>query len=803
MVRTIQCTPHAGLPKVWLGFGELGERQLELQAKQDAYFKQILPDIKFVHRDDKANCWDLHREVLFRQAKWFPQKFKDQSVCEFILPMIVRLEQVPKILHFLYTGDYSVQVKDLRHYTVQENPQACVNCPQLAKLLSIHLDMFRTAGYLGMTDLQALAFVRYRALLDAAPVSVLRHSIRQVYSQERICPPAHRSNGYPFLVMNSCDYRPQMVLPAVLRWCGYYRLNPEWISINGRPRHYGEQQFTQLRQMLPEFDRHLVRGLFLDTINRTVPMVLFRGESRGVRCVDMMDRPEVLSMKPDTRRSNYQYSNFLQPLPFGNTKAVSVSMDSDSEMLDSPEDIQDAIPTELERQSSVGPNRRVTRSMTKQKTPLATNSKSRIRKQQRKAPQVAFTYPVHVPTLEDLNADDAREKFSTKIDLENMNWSEFLNFPVSPVQIQEYEEAMASKGLQTTETQNQITGFLANDTTMDVQAFNGDSGSDDSLWNSPTLTAPELILSEGLLRDIDTILLEGTQLSQSIAVNVTDSTQQTTEVIHPPQAGNPAPFDPSSTSVNALLGEVADFEAHTSDKHTRDTQDINLHDWLNGDAVTETEGNTPTDLSIPGIDLLNFPIIDQDVAPEWTNTEDVTIFRAQLPEREKISWEDEGNIERPTGPEPLRQSPDFDRFEQEFWDSTMRYGLVWVPAGMTYSEYAVDLLAQILEKVENDTLTASPEALTAIILQVFFELDLTIEVQNLISALPAHLAFENRALPGGGYRVDEDVDLTEALQDSHSSSSEPSETLSEQIEGLTDADRAMHGSDSGSLEDSE
>jgi hypothetical protein len=255
--------------------------------------------------------------------------------------------------------------------------------------------------------------------------------------------------------------------------------------------------------------------------------------------------------------------------------------------------------------------------------------------------------------------------------------------------------------------------------------------------------------------------------------------------------------------VNALLGEVADFEAHTSDKHTRDTQDINLHDWLNGDAVTETEGNTPTDLSIPGIDLLNFPIIDQDVAPEWTNTEDVTIFRAQLPEREKISWEDEGNIERPTGPEPLRQSPDFDRFEQEFWDSTMRYGLVWVPAGMTYSEYAVDLLAQILEKVENDTLTASPEALTAIILQVFFELDLTIEVQNLISALPAHLAFENRALPGGGYRVDEDVDLTEALQDSHSSSSEPSETLSEQIEGLTDADRAMHGSDSGSLEDSE
>ncbi|KAJ6034270.1 hypothetical protein N7499_001479 [Penicillium canescens] len=702
MVRTIQCTPHAGLPKVWLGFGEIGDRQTELQVKQDEYFETITPDIRFVHRDDRVSYWDLHRDVLFRQAKWFPFKYQDQNISEFLLPSIVRLEQVPKLRHFLYTGDYSVQKEDLRHYSVQEDPRACLNCPQLAKLLSIHLDMLRTAGFLGMEDLQALAFVRFRTLLDAAPVSVLRHAIRQVYNQDRMCSVTHHSNGYPMLAMNSCDYRPQLVLPAVLRWCGYYRLHPEWTSVKGRPKHYGEQQFTQLRQRLREFDVHLTRGLFLDTIDMKVPMVFLGCDSRAVRCVDLTDRPEILSMKSNTRRANYQYSTFLQPLPFESPKDEQELVESDSEMPDSPEDIQEVIPTALprgqKRQHSVDSNRRQTRSMTNTRLALATNTWSPIAKRQRKAAKNVVRFPVdehytpaqatpfvaltdmndlssattlrtyqfnfsapvvsdsiltHVQTLEELSANADQQKPSASIDLEKINWEEYMDAPLTLAEMSEFDLALISEGLQTTETQTP--SVPANDFDIELQNLTSDpikaNYGLDSLFNSPTGATPAAVTdSDSSFNDTEAMVLEGMESSQSIGTDITVSAQQTIEATQSPQAHNSALFDTSTSSVNTLLNGIADLEAQVFDTTITDSQDVDLHEWLNPEILAEPEANTSADLAIPGVDFTNFPFLKQQVASEWKSTDEVTIFRVEASEPEKIPYKYEGDLNRPTGP---------------------------------------------------------------------------------------------------------------------------------------------------------
>ncbi|KAJ5775061.1 uncharacterized protein N7511_000072 [Penicillium nucicola] len=722
MVRIIQCAPHAGLPKVWLGFGEIGDRQFQLQAKQDAYFDHVAPNIRFVHRNDQVSYWYLHRDVLFRQAKWFPWKYKDPAIREFVLPPIVRLEQIPKILQFLYTGDYSVERDDLRRYQLGESPQGCVNCPQMATLLAIHSDMVQTAGFLGMQELQALAFVRFRTLLDAAPVMVLRHAICHVYDHGRICPATHHSNGFPMLVMGECDYRPQLILPAVLRWCGYYRLHPKWTSVNGRPKHYGEQQFTQLRQRIPEFDSHLTRGLFLDTIAATAPTMILHGETRPIRCVDPTNRPEIMSMKSNPRRSNYQYATFLQPLPFENPEyeQEKTMVDSDTEMSDSPEDEdEDDAYTEKHKQAPVS-NRRVTRSMVKttnmtsMSSAVSANTRSRITKRQQQSTHSAVQRPKHsTPAQAPTSIVQTSINDSQLVATQQQSQ---LNYPAAApdanhsFQIQALEGILADTALQNI------------DTTMDL---NTESWVD--YLNAPLTEADLALANEGL---------------------------QTTE---------------SQTSVHA---------------------NVEFNEWVNPEALAAPEANMSFDELINGIDLEDFPLFPQSVAPEWTSTDDVTIFRMHAEERDKISWEDEGDLERPTGPEAPVQSSGFDEFEETFWNNTNRHGLRYIPAGMTPYQHCVDLLCQVLEKVEENNITIRPEAMVNYLLVCFPDVDLFEEVQNLIDALPEEYKFSNMA-----QRIP-----TNAEQESPTRESELSLTLTEQIEALTDADRAEFGSAAGSLD---
>jgi hypothetical protein len=422
------------------------------------------------------------------------------------------------------------------------------------------------------------------------------------------------------------------------------------------------------------------------------------------------------------------------------------------------------------------------------------------------APVVSDSDLIYVPTLEDLNANAYQQEPSAFIDLEKINWEEYLNAPLTSAELSESDQALTSEGLQITETQTQTPSFPANDFDIELQKLNSDAvkvnDGLDTLFNSPTGATPAgATHSDSLFNDIEAMVLDGMESSQFVGTDITDSTQQTIEVAQSPQAENSALFDTSSPSVNTLLNEITDLEAQVSGTIITDSQDVDLHEWLNPEVLAEPEANTLADLAIPGVDLTNFPILNQQVASEWKNTDEVTIFRAEAPEREKIPYEYEGDLNRPTGPEPLRQSPGFDDFEQEFWDSTTRHGLVFIPAGMTRREYAVDRLGRILEMTEEDMLTATPEAMANHILLVFPELDLSVEVQNLIDALPVEWAFTNLALSGDG--LQRFFEMDQNLQNSGSEYPNSLGGLSDHVEALTDAERAMHGSDSGSLEDIE
>lgn len=230
-----------------------------------------------------------------------------------ILPALVSYEQIPSLIHFFYTGDYSVSANDLSLYPVPPSPDDCVTCPQICQLLRVHLAMFQTALLLRITDLQALAFRRFRELMDTATAFALKSAVRAVYTRR---PVPDGTNSFQITGLKEVtDYRPELVLPAILRYCGYRRLNPVRSARGRRRTKFGEAEFAELRQLSADFNRHMTRGLWLDTLDIVVPTIQFPGDSAAIRSI----HPYMDSHPPpreNPRRSNYQYVTYLQPHPF-------------------------------------------------------------------------------------------------------------------------------------------------------------------------------------------------------------------------------------------------------------------------------------------------------------------------------------------------------------------------------------------------------------------------------------------------------------------------------------------------------
>jgi hypothetical protein len=255
-------------------------------------------------------------DVIRKSTRWIDWRIhKTGDKQRLVLPDLVRLEQVDSLLNFFYTGDYSVDEADLDYYSIRPCPGGCVTCPQICQLLRVHLSMFQTALLLRITDLQAIAFRRFRDLMDTAPAFVLQYAVHAVYSRKPI---PDGSNSYEITGLKSVtDYRPELVLPAVLRYCGYYRMNPQQITRHGKKvRVFGEAEFAELCQNSPKFGGDLALGIWLDTIDITVPTIKFPGNSEPIRSIHPYMQMSLPPQVADRKRSNYQYVTYLQPLPF-------------------------------------------------------------------------------------------------------------------------------------------------------------------------------------------------------------------------------------------------------------------------------------------------------------------------------------------------------------------------------------------------------------------------------------------------------------------------------------------------------
>ncbi|KAJ5146528.1 uncharacterized protein N7515_001092 [Penicillium bovifimosum] len=309
------CPAHAGLPRVWLGWGELGNRKAQLERTRKEYLTTHAPDFILLHPDSRRKSWGVHLDVIRQSTPWFDHRIDvTRNRQTMILPDLVRYEQIPSLLHFFYTGDYSVDEDDMSYYSAPPCNYGCVTCPQICQLLRVHLAMFQTALLLRITDLQALAFRRFRDLMDSAPIYVLRFAVHAVYSRRPI---PDRTDFSITGLKSITDYRPELVLPAILRYCGYYRLNPARVRSRSRaPKERGEEEFADLRRRCPKFDAHMSKGLWLDMIDITVPTILFPGQSEPIRSLHPYLHASLPPRLVDPQRSNYQYVTYLQPLPF-------------------------------------------------------------------------------------------------------------------------------------------------------------------------------------------------------------------------------------------------------------------------------------------------------------------------------------------------------------------------------------------------------------------------------------------------------------------------------------------------------
>lgn len=312
-----RCHAHINLPRTWLGFRELESRKPELQALKDYYSKQSKPDYRIRAAGKRTRWYPLHLDVVRKSTKWFDWCVQNGDEDELILPQMVLKRQIPSLLHFIYTGDYSVDIEDMSQYAVGNSPDGCCTCEQICQLLRVHLAMFQTGLQLGMVELQGLAFSRFRELLNAAPAFVLKFAVAAAYSRWPI------EDGFNdfrvHCIKGLMDYRPELVLPAVLRWCGYYRINPTRSPFEAN-KWLGLQEFAEQRSKFPTFKQHLDYALVLDTVNIPVPSLKFPGRSEPMMSIHRYGcpppNPHPSTMKRDQHRSNYQYVTYLQPLPF-------------------------------------------------------------------------------------------------------------------------------------------------------------------------------------------------------------------------------------------------------------------------------------------------------------------------------------------------------------------------------------------------------------------------------------------------------------------------------------------------------
>lgn len=180
-------------------------------------------------------------------------------------------QHLGKVADFLFTGDYAVDRSDVLTYDgdMVRRKAKCNMCNNHYRLLSIHLDMFLAGRSLGMELLQLLAMHKFAEAADSASGPVLKHIIEDLYSLE---PPRDEFGG-GFGIAGFLDFRPLMIIPAVLHYIQRNKPQVDWLRafrcaggalmVNPaqKPVHRPVDEFRDLREWYPAFHKDLTRGL--------------------------------------------------------------------------------------------------------------------------------------------------------------------------------------------------------------------------------------------------------------------------------------------------------------------------------------------------------------------------------------------------------------------------------------------------------------------------------------------------------------------------------------------------------------
>lgn len=147
----------------------------------------------------------------------------------------------------------------------------CKTCASHYRLLCLHLGMFQTGRYLQAEMLQLLAMDRFAQAAESASALVLKFAVEDVYCLESLCAPD--GQGPPFTLAGFRDFRPLMVIPAVVRQIMQHRTGLQWVrgvetggfrmlsgpNVSKDPT----EEFEELRLWSARFSHDLAKGLVI------------------------------------------------------------------------------------------------------------------------------------------------------------------------------------------------------------------------------------------------------------------------------------------------------------------------------------------------------------------------------------------------------------------------------------------------------------------------------------------------------------------------------------------------------------
>lgn len=175
-----------------------------------------------------------------------------------------------KLADFLFTGDYAVTEHDVMNYgaDMKDPKSRCNMCRNHYRLVSLHLGMFMTGRTLEMELLQLLAMDKVAEAAETAGGDVLHNIVADLYSLW----PSEDQFGNRFGIAGFDDFRPVMIIPAVVGYLQRHRGPVEWLRafefggaslmVSAQQKvHRPEEEFRELREWSPEFDEDLTMGL--------------------------------------------------------------------------------------------------------------------------------------------------------------------------------------------------------------------------------------------------------------------------------------------------------------------------------------------------------------------------------------------------------------------------------------------------------------------------------------------------------------------------------------------------------------